>query len=252
MLLNIALVNAEGTSNILELDMIKKSVQSKRIDTLGLGDHAISLMLYPESESGNLSKFIEKEGKFFPIFNMESLNFSFDTIANAHADELKSIFDKANSRWVLNNNLKTIEQLGPITKYLRDLWIKDRNSFFEELWFLIKSNLATTELSMIFHDLKEPTEKQAEKGEKPQLIYSYVKGEKIPQLFEGKERENVLMKEYENEFSEIFNITEYSAEKGQLIACAKIELSPILIMAKLPGLNQIQQSILVGIFNGLQ
>ena len=77
------------------------------------------------------------------------------------------------------------------------------------------TNLATTNLNIIFHDLKEPTEKQAEKGEKPRLCFSYVQGTKVPHLFEGKAKEEVLMKEYESEFSDVFTITDFSVEKGQ-------------------------------------
>ena len=64
--------------------------------------------------------------------------------------------------------------------------------------------------------------------------------------------QKALMAEYESEFSEIFNITEYNAEKGHLVACIKIDLSPILLMGKLPAFNQLQQSILIALFTGLQ
>ena len=253
MLVNLALVNSEGTTHIKELDIMKKTVQSIRIDTLTLGDMNPSLVLYPESEEAPLSHYITKESKFLPIYTYESITQSHqDYEKSDDFENLFSLYDRSTSRWILNNNLKTIEQFGPTITYLKDLWIKDRNSFFEELWFLIKTNLGTQELNIIFHDLKEPTLKQAEKGEKPKLCYSYVQGKKIPQLYEGKDKESFLMKEYESEFNEIFTITEFSAEKGQLTACGKMDLSPILLMAKLPKLNQIQQSLLIGLFNGLQ
>ena len=70
------------------------------------------------------------------------------------------------------------------------LLTNDRNAFFEELWFILKTNLATHELNIIFHDLKEPTEKQKEKGAKSQLCYSFVSGKKTPQIFDGKEKED--------------------------------------------------------------
>lgn len=251
MLLNLALVNAEGTTHIHELDTAKQIQSSRRVDTVTLTDEVLAMTIYPESEAGNLASYINKEEKFYPIFTLESINQDTENLESLNYEQLLELYKKVSARWILNNNLKTIEQLAPTTKYLKDLWVKDRNSFFEELWFFLKTNLATTELNLIFHDLKEPTEKQAEKGEKPKLCFSYVQGEKIPQLFEGKDKEAVLMKEYEKDFTEIFQITDYSSERGLLTACAKIELSPILIMAKLPDLNQIQQSVLIGLFNGL-
>lgn len=251
MLLNLALVNPEGTTHIHQIDTQNKGQSSRRVDTLNLGDETLAMAIYPESESGNLASYIEKEHKFYPIFTAESLNQDLESIKLLNYEQLLELYQKVSTRWLLNNNLKSIEQLPPITNYLKDLWVKDRNSFFEELWFFLKTNLATTELSIIFHDLKELTEKQSEKGEKPKLCYSYVQGEKIPQLFEGKDKEAVLMKEYEKDFTEIFHITDYSSERGLLTACAKIDLSPILIMAKVSELNQIQQSVLIGLFNGL-
>lgn len=253
MLVNLALVNNEGTTHLKELNTLNKSVQTIRIDTHTLHDVNPSLVLYPEAEEAQLSSYINKEQKFSPIYTYESITQNVqDFIESSDYDKFISLYEKSTARWILANNLKTIEQLGPTISYLKDLWLKDRNSFFEELWFLIKSNLGTQELNIIFHDLKEPSAKQAEKGEKPKLCYSYVEGKKIPQLYEGKDKESYLMKEYENEFTDIFSVTEFSTEKGQLTACGKIDLSPILVMAKLPSLNQIQQSLLIGIFNGLQ
>ena len=97
-----------------------------------------------------------------------------------------------------------------------------------------------------------PTAAAKEKGEKPVLCQSFVQGEKVPQIFEGTDAEEKLMKEYKNEFNEGFNITEYNSDSGQLVFCANIEKSPILVMAELSSLNQLQRSILAGYFNGLQ
>lgn len=247
------MVVSENQINLKEIDFTNKTLEDKMIDIVSLSDLAIDLLLYPQDlEDPGLIHLMEKEQKFYPIYTFESLNLSKESAKNFAANELKAIYTKAATRWVLTHNIQTIEQIFPTISYLKDLWIKDRNTFFEELWFLLKTNLATQELSLIFHDLKEPSQKQTDKGEKPKLCHSYVQGKKLPHLFPGKEKEEVLMKEYENEFGQFFNITEYVPEKGQLIACAQIGLSPILIMAKLNQFNQLQQSILIGIFTGLQ
>lgn len=252
-LLKIAAIISENNVSLKQLNLKDGSISSKRIDSIAFVDENLDLLIYDDSdELSGLSQSLEKEAKFYPIAPMGSININKDEFEALESAELLSVYEKISARWILNNNIKTIEQLYPTISYLKDLWIKDRNSFFEELWFILKTNLASSELNIIFHDLKEPTEKQQEKGEKPKLCYSYVKGEKVPNLFEGKEKEAILMKEYDAEFSQFFNITEYSKDKKQFIACAKIDLSPILIMAKINNFNQLQQSILISLFTGLQ
>ena len=103
-------------------------------------------------------------------------------------------------------------------------------------------------MNLIFHDL---IEENPEKNEKAQLKYSVCRGKKSPQIFDAKEKENLIMENYKNDFSDHFQVTEYNSQKGQLVATMRIGLSPILIMAKLPQFNQLQQSILIGLFSGL-
>ncbi|MFT6630870.1 MAG: hypothetical protein ACJAS4_000814 [Bacteriovoracaceae bacterium] len=253
MLLKIATIISENNVNLKEINLKDGSVSSKRIDTIAFVDENLDLLLYDDVDDlTSLTQTLEKELKFYPIAPLQSAQIDKDTFNELNAEELLAIYEKVSARWILNNNIKTIEQLYPTISYLKDLWIKDRNTFFEELWFILKTNLASTDLNIIFHDLKEPTEKQVEKGEKPKLCYSYVKGQKVPNLFEGKDKEALLMKEYDAEFCQFFNITEYSKEKKQFIACAKIDLSPVLIMARINNFNQLQQSILISLFTGLQ
>ncbi len=253
MLLKIATIISENNASLKEFNTQAGEISSKRIDSHSIIDESLNLLLIDENDDiSAISSLLEKEEKFYPIAPLQSVQMDKDAFEMLEADDLFSLYSKVSARWILNNNIKTIEQLYPTITYLKDLWIKDRNSFFEELWFILKTNLASNELNIIFHDLKEPTEKQVEKGEKPKLCYSYVKGEKIPNLFEGKDQEAYLMKEYDSEFSQFFNITEYSKEKGEMIACAKIDLSPVLFMAKLSNFNQLQRSILISLFTGLQ
>jgi hypothetical protein len=253
MLLKIATVISENNVSLKEINLKDGSIISKRIDTIAFVDENLDLLLFDESDDlGNLPQTLEKELKFYPIAPLQTANIDKESFEKLEGTELLSIYEKVSARWILNNNIKTIEQLYPTISYLKDLWIKDRNTFFEELWFILKTNLASSELNIIFHDLKEPTEKQLEKGDKPKLCYSYVKGQKVPNLFEGKDQEALLMQEYQDEFSQFFNITEYSKEKKQFIACAKIDLSPVLIMARINNFNQLQQSILISLFTGLQ
>ena len=249
MQIQIGIISTENQLNVLSIN--NDNLESKVVDLVGIKEEELNLLLIDESLNlESFQKTLNSENKFYPIVNMDALELSTDTINSLTGEDLIQLYLKVSSRWIMSNNINSIEQIYPTTQYFKNLWIQDRNSFFEELWFFMKSNLNTNELNIIFHDLKEPNQKQQEKGEKPSLCYSYVQGTKLPNLFEGKEKEAVLMKEYDKEFSDKLNVTEFSAEKGQLVACAKIELSPILIMAKLTEFNQLQKSILTALFNG--
>jgi hypothetical protein len=252
MIIKVALVISTNQIELKEINLDNDEIISKRLDLIGMEDQQINLVLFDESdELDSALGLLKKENKFYPVTSLQALNLSKDSFTQLNATEINTTFQTATQRWILNNNINTIENLYPTINRLKDLWIKDRNSFFEDFWFLIKTNLASTELNIIFHDLKEPTEKQVEKGDKPKLCYSYVQGTRIANLFEGKDKESMLMQEYASEFNDIFNITEYNTERGQLIICAKYELSPILVLAKAPSFNQLQKSLLKSLFLGL-
>jgi hypothetical protein len=253
MSIKIGYIKSTAQVMIKELDIANRSAKSKIIDITNLKEQNLSLLFFSnEEDMDSIQDVVNSEGKFYPVTPSESLGLEKSMFEDLDFDELVDLYTKVNARWILTNNVKTIEQIYTLITYLRDLWINDRNAFFEELWFILKTNLASHELTMIFHDLKEPSEKQKEKGAKNTLCYSFVKGEKTPQLFDGKEKEAKIMEDYEKDFGEQFSITEYDSEKGHLIATAKIDLSPILLMAKLNTFNQLQQSILIALFTGLQ
>lgn len=247
----IGFVTSENQINIKKLNFSNKEIESKVVDSIELRDHPFNLLLTTEDDVDAIESKIQLEQKFYPIVSCGQLGVNKDEYEQMSFDELFELYSKVNSRWVLNNNISTIEQSFSLINYLKDMYINDRDNFFEELWFIIKSNLATTDLTMIYHDLKE-TQGKKDKNERPQLTYSVISGTKIPNISAATEKEELLMKDYDSEFSDFFEITEYHPEKGQLVAAVKINLSPILIMANLNGLNQLQKSILIAIFSGLQ
>jgi hypothetical protein len=252
MSIKVGFVKSNSQVILKELDMTTKTVNSHLFDTVELKDKNLNFLLFSSDDDiSNLQDTLSEEGKFYPITPAESLGINKDTFEQLSYDDVIEVYSKVNARWILNNNIKTIESLYSTVSYLRDLWINDRNAFFEELWFILKTNLATHELTIIFNDLKEPTEKQQEKGAKAQLCHSFVKGYKTPQIFDGSDKETKIMQDYEKDFNDPFSVTEFDSTQGHLVATAKIELSPLLIMAKLNTFNQLQQSILISIFSGL-
>lgn len=247
--LNIGFIKSESQFQMFNLDTSTQELNSNILDTIEIKESNLNLLFYSQAqEIAGLENIFVQENKFYPVFNADSLNLKIEDFSNFNSAEVLKIYSKVSARWILNNNIQTIEQTYSLITYLRDLWKNDRNNFFEELWYLLKTNLGTTELSLIFHDL---IEENPEKNEKAALKYSVCRGEKSPQIFDAQKNEELIMDNYKNDFLDQFQITEYNADKGELVATVRIGLSPILIMAKLAQFNQLQQSVLIGLFTGL-
>lgn len=251
--INIGLIVNESQIIIKSIDTENQSVGSKTISFNELPKENLNLLFFEDVEKlESVAQDLKNEEAYYPIVDINSVDLNASNFESLQFKDLQEAYNKINSRWILSNNIQTIESMCTQVKTLKELWIKDRNQFFKTLWQTYKSNLAAIELNIIFHDLKEPTPAQKEKGEKPTLAYSFVKGVKIGELQEGGDVEKNLLKDYEKEFNENFKITEYDANKGQLVICSNLEKSPILFMATVPELNQLQRSVLSGLMNGLQ
>jgi hypothetical protein len=127
------------------------------------------------------------------------------------------------------------------------LWPNDRSGFFEELWFILKSNLGATNLKLIYNDLI----KAKNENEKNKLVKVKIVGERFPEMTSVDEMDDMVLKNYEKDFGNIFEITDYNKEKGQLVICANIKKSPILIMTNVYQLTRLQKAILTSLFDGL-
>jgi hypothetical protein len=141
-----------------------------------------------------------------------------------------------------------------ITNHFRDLWKKDRISFFEELWYWMKRNLGAVDLSIIFNDVISTEEKDEnnEKRERPKLTQAILSGTKKANFTTGSGKEKELMQTYLEKFHEVFEVTEFNPQKGQFVATAQIDRSPMILMARTAQLNQLQRTLLASLFNGLQ
>lgn len=251
--INIGLILNETQILVKSLDTETQSVGSKNISFSDLAKQELNLLFFEQIEKlENVAQELKEQEAHYPIVDISSVEMPASSFDSKSFEELKMAFDKINYRWILSNNIQMIESMCGQVKQLKENWIKDRNQFFKDLWQVFKTNLASIELNIIFHDLKEPTAAAKEKGEKPTLSYSFIKGKKIGEIQEGGEAEKTLLKDYEKDFNENFKITEYDATKGQLVICSNLERSPILILATVAELNQLQRSVLSGLMNGLQ
>lgn len=251
--INIGLIQSESDILIKTLDTENKSVSTDTIDFHKVSEQNLNILFFENVESfENQAELLKTEESRYPIVELGSLQIEKSAFDGLDYHQLFEAFDKINTRWILSNNIQTIETLCKDVKDLKELLHRDRNNFFQSFWQKLKANLASTELTVIFHDLKEPTAAAKEKGEKPTLAYASVKGNKTPQFIEGTDLEKNLMQDYKDEFKNPFSITEFDTERNQLVMTGHIDQSPILMMAKVSGLNQLQRSVLSGLMNGLQ
>jgi hypothetical protein len=210
------------------------------------------LIVDKDIDLNGISSLLEDQKRFFPIIPSTDLNLDSENFEFADITTLSPILDSAKKKWCLANNLDEVETLFDRINYFKDLWVKDRNTALEEIWFFLKRNLGASEISIIFNDLEELTDAQIEKGQKPALVQSKLEGYKIPNFFKGTQKETELMKAYQEEITAAFEITEFSREKSELVATAKINLSPIIIMAKVDHISPLAMRLLKALFNGLQ
>ncbi len=190
---------------------------------------------------------LESELKFYPIRSQTEFDLNVESFEKLSYDDAKKVFDKMRENWILQNNISLIEEVFKVRTHLLGLYPNDRSGFFEELWFLLKSNLGATNLKLIYNDMIKA------KGEhdKNKLIKVKVHGTRYPELANCDEMDEHVLKNYEKDFGNLFDITDYNKTKGQLVICANIKKSPVLIMANVYQLTRLQKALLSSLFDGL-
>ncbi len=158
------------------------------------------------------------------------------------------------NRWAVSHNYHSLEELFAFTTHMRVLWHKDRLSFHEELWAWLKRNLAAADLSIVFNDVVQTEQKNEEgqKEQKPKLTQSLLAGSKKANFVSGGGKEAVLMERYLDKWNAEFEITEWDQSKARFVATVMLEKSPLILMARLTTLSQLQRSLLTALFKGLQ
>lgn len=248
MQLKLGFIPADNQLKVMTLDFVNQQLSQENLETNQLKQVELNLLVHRETYPAQA----ESLSKYYPTTTYEQLEKIGKDSNLIEFDNLANIYQTVSSRWMMKNNLDSIENMVPTSSYLKNLWLSDRNQFFEELWYYIKTNLNCSELSLVFHDLKPSQAKDEEKEVKPELCYSVVKGNNLPNLQPASNIEETLMKNYQKDFISNCHITEYSFEKRQLVITAQIDLSPILMFARLPELTPLHQSLLQGLFKGLQ
>jgi hypothetical protein len=221
---------------------------SKIIDLAEAKQYPIQGLIFSEDlKSEDFMAGLENEIKFYPIRSHTEFGLTTESFEKLSYEEGKKIFDKIRENWILQNNVSLIEEIFKVRNHLLGLWPNDRAGFFEELWFILKSNLGAANLKLIYNDMI----KSKNENEKNKLVKVKVQGERYPELASCDEMDEHVLKSYEKEFGNIFEITDYNKEKGQLVICGNIKKSPVLIMANVYQLTRLQKSLLYSLFEGL-
>jgi hypothetical protein len=255
MIISIGFIRSGSQVLIRELDWGLNSLETKIIDVTDLQDQNLQALLIDNNEHFSLlSPILEKEKFYYPILDASEENLSLSSFESLPPQQFKDIYLKIVNRWTLYQNLSSVENLWKITNHFRDLWKKDRISFFEELWYWMKRNLGAVDLSIIFNDVVSTEEKDEnnEKRERPKLTQAILAGSKKGNFTTGSGKEKELMQTYLEKFHDVFEVTEFNPQKGQFVATAQVDRSPMIFMARLAQLNQLQRTLLASLFNGLR
>jgi hypothetical protein len=239
---------------IRSLDWSQNIIESRLVDATDIPDENLQALLIADDEHfSSLIGVLEKEKSFYPVIDARDESMSYTAFENLPPQQFRDVYAKILNRWTLHQNLNSVENLYKITEHFKTLWKKDRLSFFEELFYWMKRNLGATDMSILFNDVVKTEEKDEnnEKKERPKLIQSLLSGTKKGHFVQGGAKEKELMTSYVDKFHESFEVTEFNAPKGQFVATAQIERSPIIFMARTAQLNQLQRTVIAGLFNGL-
>jgi hypothetical protein len=221
---------------------------SKILNIEEIKTHSINGLIYDhEIANEDFLSHFEGELKFYPIRSNHDFHLNNETFENLNLKDAKLIFDKLRENWIIQNNLTLVEEIFKTRTHLLSLFPNDRSSFFEELWFILKSNLGASNLKLYYNDLI----KAKSENEKNKLVKIKVQGSRYPEITSCTEADELVLKNYEKDFGNIFEVTDYNKEKGQLVICGSIKKSPILIMANIYQLTRLQKSILTSLFEGL-
>lgn len=227
---------------------LNETANSKVIDLVEAKQMPINGYIFSEDQKNeDFMAGLESEIKFYPIRSGSEFGLTLEGFEKLDFEDAKKIFDKMRENWILQNNISLIEEVFKVRNHLLGLWPNDRSGFFEELWFLLKTNLGANNLKLIYNDMV----KSKNENEKNKLIKVKVQGERYPELATCDEMDEHVLKSYEKDFGNIFDITDYNKEKGQLVICATIKKSPVLIMANIYQLTRLQKALLSSLFEGL-
>ena len=216
------------------------------IDWKEVADHPVQAIIFSNELSSDqeFMNEIEQESRYLAIRSNADLQISFEQFQDLDRSRAQKLLQLIQGGQVLKSNLSLLEEFFDVLKHLKELYPDDRMSFFEELWFILKSNLGAKNLKIIYNDVPHK--------EKNTLVQVLVEGERHPRSVSGDKFAKILMKEYHKHVGPCFEIIEYKENQHQLSAVASIDKSPLVFMAQVFSISRLQKALLKSLFNGLQ
>ena len=182
-----------------------------------------------------ISTWIEENRSRVPIDSGSIFTGPIDKLANMEYTQARELLSGLQGGWVVSNNIEQIRTIFDTTDSL------------QKLWDIIHKNMATTALTIIYHDLVPKEEK---KRDKLQLISAT--GEMRPTISQTDQWGTLLMENYSKSFEQHFFITEYNRERGEMVICASIDRSPVVIMLKSDQITPLSKAVIETVFTGMQ
>ena len=240
----IGVLESENRVRLLTIDRTEQKLSEKLQDVSDDINLDINALFYKEENiSDELPAQFQKQIQSIPKIDLNECH----DLNVENLDSVEKAMNKFLPAWVYQNNLMTLKNIFETAEHLKALYAADYNTFFEELWNFLRINLGSTDLRVIFHDLKEG------KGDNSdELIVSVAHGKTKAQLRNAENIEKKIFKNYSDYGTESFEVTEYDFEKGQLVAVAHINRSPVIMMANVFKMNPLQESVLTALFKGIQ
>lgn len=246
--MNISLAFVKNERQVLFHSFEKEGVKAQIFDLEDLSDHCPQTILISEelSQSSEVQEKLSSNTKYSPIKVIKDKTFDSDRFDNITLDEATKIIKETLETWSLKQNLNLIENMFEYIEQLESLFPNDRTAFFEELWHLMRINLAASNLTIVYNHMKKPDKS----SDKNKLIRVVIEGQNKPNPTENQELGEALFKNYEGKFNQNFEL--YSKdEKGALVFLGKVKESPLIILAESLSCGPLQLASLSCLFKGL-
>lgn len=222
--------------------------KAKIIDFSDLDSEPLKALVVPqELFNGQIMSELKDQTKYYPIVSSQDLGLNEDSFEALNDNEAKLVIDKTQYKWILENNLFLLEELFSVVSHLRSLIKENRVTFFEELWYILKTNLGAQDFKVIFNDINL----RKEEGKKNDLVTLKIEGQKTPNPSEAQEEDTFILENFKKSLSDDFQIIDFDSEKGKFMAGLNIIHSPCLFIGNISQFTPIQRGLITSLFKGI-